>query len=80
MNMALDELKDGDASVRPQLESARTGFVEALSGIDAELEAEFRRWDDGHDCDALGRVRGLLNRRKYIHNLVNTVNLALTEA
>ena len=77
LNMAIDELKDGDASVRPQLESARTTFASTLTAIDAELEAGFRRWDQAHADSVLGEVRALLNRRKYIHNLIKTVNQAL---
>ncbi len=80
MNMALDELKGGDATVRPQLESARTAFTENLSGIDRQLNAEFIRWDAAHSAETLGQVRALLNRRKYIHNLVRTVNQALEAA
>lgn len=77
MNMALDELKQGDASVRPQLESARAGFSETLAGIDAQLEAQFRQWDESRSNDALEQIRALLNKRKYIHNLVRTVDQAL---
>ena len=77
MNMALDELKGGDASVRPQLESARAGFVATLEGIDRQLDAQFHRWDESHSDEALGQVRALLNRRKYIHNLIGTVEQAL---
>jgi molecular chaperone HscB len=77
MNMALDELKDGDPSVRPQLESAREGFASTLAGIDAQLDTEFRRWDESHSDEALGQVRALLNKRKYIQNLVKTVDQAL---
>ena len=77
MNMALDELKEGDSSVRPQLESARTGFVSTLAEIDAQLDIEFRRWDETHSDEALSQVRALLNKRKYIQNLVKTVDQAL---
>ena len=77
MNMALDELKDGDASVRPQLESAREGFISTLAGIDSQLDTEFHRWDELHSDEALGQVRALLNKRKYIQNLVKTVDQAL---
>jgi molecular chaperone HscB len=77
MNMALDELKDGDASVRPQLESARAGFASTLAEIDAQLEAQFRGWDESRSDEVLSQVRALLNKRKYIHNLVNTVDQAL---
>lgn len=77
MNMALEELKEGDASVRPQLESARAGFAATLEELDGQLDAEFRRWDTSHADEALGQVRALLNKRKYIQNLVRTVDRAL---
>ena len=77
MNMALDELKDGDASAKPQLEAARSGFAATLASIDASLDAEFRRWDESGAAEVLAGVRALLNRRKYIHNLVKTVDRAL---
>ncbi len=80
MNMALDELKEGDGSVRPQLESARESFAATLADIDRQLDEEFRRWDESHSDGALGQVRALLNRRKYIHNLVKTVEQALAVA
>lgn len=80
MNMALDELKDGDASVKPQLQAARAGFVATLAKIDSQLDAEFRRWDESHEPGALAEVRAALHRRKYIHNLINTVDRALEGA
>jgi len=80
MNMALDELKDGDASVKPQLQAAREGFAALLSAIDAQLQSEFRRWDESHAPAALVEVRAALNRRKYIHNLIKTVDRALEGA
>jgi len=77
MNMALDELKEGDASARPQLESARANFTALLSEIDADLERQFLRWDSVKNAETLSAVRTLLNKRKYIVNLVNTATLAL---
>ncbi len=77
MNMALDELKDGDAAVRPQLAAARAGFAETLVNIDRQIDSEFRRWDEAHSVEVLGLVRALLNRRKYIYNLVKNVDQAL---
>lgn len=77
MNMALDELKDGDASVRPQIESAKANFTALLAEIDAEMQQQFQRWDAVKTAEALGTVRTLLNKRKYILNLVNTATAAL---
>ena len=68
-----------DAGLRPAFDALAT-FTETLAGIDRQLNAEFIRWDESHSPETLGQVRGLLNRRKYIHNLVRTVNQALAAA
>ncbi len=72
LNMALEELRDGDESVRPQLDEARANFLGMLAGIDSELEQQFAAYDAAKP-EALGAVRKLLNRRKYIQNLVAQV-------
>lgn len=79
LNMALDELRSGDDSARAQLEQARSGFVTMLDRIDAELDDLFGRWDAASGRDALQAIRGVLNRRKYISNLIRTVDQTLTE-
>jgi molecular chaperone HscB len=78
LNMALEELRGGDESARPQLEEAGTKFNSMLAGTDRELEAEFLRYDQGRDAAVLGAIRGLLNRRRYIQNLVNEVEKELS--
>jgi molecular chaperone HscB len=70
LNMALEEIRGGDESARPELESAGTKFKAMLAEIDAELEREFANFD-------LQAVRGLLNRRRYIENLVRDVEKEL---
>src|SRR3954454_14094731 len=37
LNMALEEMREGDESARPQLEQARTHFVEMRDSVDAEI-------------------------------------------
>ena len=69
LNMALEE-----ADVE-QLQSARQRFEEMRGGIDAELQVEFAKWDSTAKREALTAVRGLLNRRKYITNLINQTNV-----
>jgi molecular chaperone HscB len=77
LNMALEELRGGDDSARPQLESARDNFTAMLSGVDSQLQALFDKYDADHDGGFLSQIRAALNRRKYIQNLVTEVELAL---
>jgi molecular chaperone HscB len=69
LNMALEE-----ADV-PQLESARRKFEGMRGEIDTELQQTFGRWDTTNNREALTAVRGLLNRRKYITNLINKAHV-----
>ena len=74
LNMMLEELKSGDESARPQLESAKANFVDLLSRVDLDLEQLFARYDAAEPLSetakqALHEVRGALNRRRYIGNL-----------
>lgn len=72
LNMALEEMREGDESARPQLEAAEERFTGMLSEVDAELAARFA--EPGEPLDA---VRKLLNRRRYISNLVRDVEKEL---
>jgi molecular chaperone HscB len=82
LNMALDELKSGDASVVPQLAESREHFQQLLAGIDTELAAHFAEHDQASGREAkrevLERIRKILNRRRYIRNLVGQVDQQLT--
>ena len=83
LNMALEEIRGGDESVRPQVEAARTKFRGLLAGIDTELEAQFRAFDAAGEADrtaVLNALRGILNRRRYIQNLVSEVEKELAPA
>ncbi len=80
LNMALEEIRHGDPSVRPQLEGAQTHFSGMLDEVDADLDQAFLEYDQSQDREVLGRIRGYLNRRKYISNLLNEVNVALERA
>jgi molecular chaperone HscB len=75
--MALEELRGGDDSARPQLEAARQNFTGMLSGADAQLEQLFAAYDASHERETLSQIRAALNRRKYIENLVAEVQRAL---
>jgi molecular chaperone HscB len=75
LNMAIEELKDGDESARPQLEAARARFEGMKVTLDSELSAKFSAWDAGHDRALLADIRQMLNRRKYITNLIQQTHV-----
>ncbi|MEP6716140.1 MAG: Fe-S protein assembly co-chaperone HscB [Terriglobia bacterium] len=66
LNMALEE--SGDTSVLPRFEAMR-------AEIDGEIQALFAVWDAAHDRGTLTELRALLNRRKYITNLIEKANV-----
>ena len=59
-----------DASAQAELEAMTRNFREMLGASDRELEALFQRYDASGSRDVLAQIRALLNRRKYIQNLV----------
>jgi molecular chaperone HscB len=77
LNMALEEMRGGDDSARPQLEQAEKNFTDMLTGTDEQLQALFAQYDSSHSRDVLSQIRNVLNRRKYIQNLVSEVERTL---
>jgi molecular chaperone HscB len=77
LNMALEEMRGGDDSARPQLEQAATNFAKMLHQSEQELEALYIQYDATPNRDILLKIRGVLNRRKYIQNLVDEVQAEL---
>ena len=77
LNMALEEMRDGDASARPQLEEAREKFHALRDEIDARLKTLFAVYDARPGKETLSEIRSILNRRRYIRNLVNDVEKEL---
>ncbi len=82
LNMTLEELKSGEESARPQLESAKENFARMREEIDAELTTLFSKYDRAEAQSetakqALHEIRGLLNRRRYVENLLRDVDRAL---
>ncbi len=77
LNMALDELRGGDTEAVAQLEESRDRFVGMEKEIDAELQAKFLQHDAAPEMERheiLTSIRGILNRRRYIRNLIQEVN------
>ncbi len=68
LNMALEE------DARPELEAARRKFEGMRGEIDADVEQKFLDWDAARNRETLAAIRGLLNRRKYITNLIAKTN------
>src|ERR1700690_1458637 len=77
LNMALEELRGGDDSVRPQLESSDERFKQMRAEIDADLNGLFTRYDSAPEPAVLEEIHGSLNRRRYISNLVRDVEKEL---
>lgn len=77
LNMALEELRGGDSTARQQLAEARGKFLAMRDQIDRELATQFAEYDRTRDRAVLEQVRSIMNRRKYIRNLVNEVEKEL---
>ena len=78
LNMALEELRGGDEAMRPQLDQARSRFLGLRREVDDSLARLYTAYDSTRDRERLAEIRGLLNRRRYIQNLVNEVERELT--
>ena len=70
LNEALEELRSGDDSARAQIEAAQANFISIRAQIDSELAGLFAEYDKGQEPSVLSRMRGILNRRRYIENLI----------
>jgi molecular chaperone HscB len=77
LNMMLEELRGGDDSARPQLEAEAKRFGQMLERVDCDLDGEFVVYDSDPDKTVLTVIRTILNRRRYIQNLVREVDRAL---
>ncbi len=80
LNMALEELRGGDEAARPALESARVSFTRMMAEADEGMNDLFAAWDAAPSREKLSAIRGALNRRKYIQNLLNEVDKELAPA
>ena len=64
-------------SARPQLVAAQERFTGMLGDADASLSGLFGHYDEKPDRAVLDQIRGVLNRRKYVSNLVRDVEKEL---
>jgi molecular chaperone HscB len=80
LNMALEELREGDQAARTHLEAALQHFLAMQAEIDGQLQSLFIRYDETQDHEVLQEIRGILDRRRYIRNLVKEVEKELVPA
>lgn len=85
LNMMLEEMNSGDEDARPQLEAAKENFVGLRGRIDHDLDQLFAKYDSAEAQSetakqALQEIRGALNRRRYIENLIRDVDRAVNPA
>ncbi len=90
LNMQLEEMRmnrkmgEDDPTLRGDLEKARSEFEGQLAALDEELKTHWQQWDAAVDAGAADsaepvkeKMFSLLDRRRYIRNLVRDVNDAL---
>lgn len=89
LNMQLEEMRmtrktgDDDTNLRENLLTAKKQFEAQLAETDKSIEQQWQEWDEALSSNsALGdgvkqRLIALLDRRRYIRNLVRDVNEAL---
>jgi molecular chaperone HscB len=82
LNMLIEELRTGDDSQKSELAEARGNLVRMQDDIDRQLEMLSARYDASApesetSRQALHEIRGVLNRRRYIENLLRDVDRAL---
>lgn len=65
LNMALE-----DENAKDEVAAARIRFEGMRDEIDAAMQVQFAEWDQSHERRVLDSIRGQLNRRKYITNLI----------
>ena len=79
LNMQLEEMRigDDDPQLRADLEQARLRFEQQFAALGSAIESEWTAWDEARDREALERMAALLDRRRYVSNLVRDVREAL---
>jgi molecular chaperone HscB len=86
LNMQLEEMRmermsgESDSSLQSDLELARTRFEGLLSAVNDDLRAQWSVWDRGDEAARAAAQRtmvALLDRRRYLSNLVRDVTETL---
>ncbi len=86
LNMQLDEMRmargtgEEDPELKASLTEAKKKFDGLLQEVDTDLRAEWRVWDEGDEAARAieqKKMIALLDRRRYLSNLVRDVTEAL---
>jgi len=86
LNMQLEEMRmskkmgDADPELQTGLEQARKKYNDMLDGVDSDLRAQWQVWDNGDDParkESEKKMVSLLDRRRYVNNLVRDVTETL---
>ena len=88
LNMQLEEMRanrkmgEDDPELRRELSAAQAQFTAQLAGIDLEIEKNWQLWDgagvgEPGQAEAKTNLAALLDKRRYVRNLVRDVNEAL---
>ena len=81
LNMALEELRSGDDRCPRRNWTGRAKFHRHARCARRRIARNaFRDYDRTGDRTLLAKIRGMLNRRKYVRNLVNQVEKELRDA
>jgi len=82
LNMQLEEMRmskkmgDADAELQTGLEQAKKKYSDLLDEVDRDLRAQWQIWDNSDEAarlEAQKKMVSLLDRRRYINNLVRDV-------
>ena len=86
LNMQLEEMRaaratgEADPTLEASLTEAKEKFEGLLEAVDEDLHSEWKAWDEGDAATrpaAQKRLVALLDRRRYLSNLVRDVNEVL---
>jgi molecular chaperone HscB len=86
LNMQLEEMRmarkmgEEDPQLQADLDHAKNKFETLLAGVDSDLRAQWQVWDAGDEAacqTAQTTMVALLDRRRYLRNLVRDVTEAL---
>jgi molecular chaperone HscB len=86
LNMQLEEMRmskkmgDTDPELQSDLEKAKKKFNDMLDNVDTDLRGQWRVWDSGDEAarkESEKKMVSLLDRRRYVNNLVRDVTETL---
>ena len=86
LNMQLEEMRmskkmgDSDPELKSDLEQAKKKFNDLLDEVDSNLREQWQVWDTGEEAarkESERKMVSLLDRRRYINNLVRDVTETL---